>query len=53
MEISPKPPTTKGPAETFTGDVWVGPITRGLTAAALGTPTNWTASAPPTSSDPS
>jgi quercetin dioxygenase-like cupin family protein len=30
MEISPKPPTTKGPAETFTGDVWVDPITRGL-----------------------
>jgi quercetin dioxygenase-like cupin family protein len=30
MEISPKPPTAKGPAETFTGDVWVDPITRGL-----------------------
>jgi quercetin dioxygenase-like cupin family protein len=30
MEISPKPPTAKGPAKTFTGDVWVDPITRGL-----------------------
>jgi len=23
MEIFTQPPTTKGPAETFTGDVWV------------------------------
>ena len=23
MEIKPKQPTAKGPAETFTGDVWV------------------------------
>lgn len=30
MELSPKPPAVKGPAETFTGDVWVDPITRGL-----------------------
>jgi len=30
MELSPKPPTARGPAETFTGDVWVDPITRGL-----------------------
>jgi quercetin dioxygenase-like cupin family protein len=35
MEISPKPPTTKGPEETFTGDVWVDPITRGLPASRL------------------
>ena len=35
MEISPKPPTTKGPEETFTGDVWVDPITRGLPASQL------------------
>ena len=28
MEISPKPPTAKGPAETFTGDAWVDAITR-------------------------
>jgi quercetin dioxygenase-like cupin family protein len=35
MEISPKPPTAKGPAETFTGDVWVDPITRGLPPSAL------------------
>lgn len=30
MDIPAKPPTAKGPAETFTGDVWVDPITRGL-----------------------
>lgn len=30
MEISAKPPTVKGPAETFTGLVWIDPITRGL-----------------------
>ena len=35
MEISPKPPTAKGPAETFTGDVWVDPITRGLPPSGL------------------
>jgi quercetin dioxygenase-like cupin family protein len=35
MEISPIPPTAKGPAETFTGDVWVDPITRGLPASQL------------------
>ena len=35
MKISPKPPTTKGPAETFTGDVWVDPVTRGLPPSQL------------------
>jgi quercetin dioxygenase-like cupin family protein len=35
MEIAPKPPTAKGPAETFTGDVWVDPVTRGLPTSAL------------------
>jgi quercetin dioxygenase-like cupin family protein len=35
MEVSPKPPTTKGPADTFTGDVWVDPITRGLPPSRL------------------
>jgi quercetin dioxygenase-like cupin family protein len=35
MERPPKPPTTKGPAETFTGDVWVDPITRGLPPSQL------------------
>ena len=35
MEISRKPPTDKGPAETFTGDVWVDPITRDLPASQL------------------
>jgi quercetin dioxygenase-like cupin family protein len=29
VEIQPKPPTTKGSAETFTGDVWVDPIAQG------------------------
>ena len=35
MEISQEAVTTKGPAETFTGDVWVDPITRGLPASLL------------------
>ena len=35
MDISPKPPTAKGPAETFTGEVWVDPITRGLPPSTL------------------
>jgi quercetin dioxygenase-like cupin family protein len=30
MELKPKPPSTKGPAEMFTGDVWIDPITRGV-----------------------
>jgi quercetin dioxygenase-like cupin family protein len=29
MELFPKPPTSKGPAETFTGDVWFDIIFRG------------------------
>jgi quercetin dioxygenase-like cupin family protein len=35
MEISRKPPTAKGPAEMFTGEVWLDPITRGLPASQL------------------
>jgi quercetin dioxygenase-like cupin family protein len=35
VEIPRKPPTAKGPAETFTGDVWVDPITRDLPASQL------------------
>jgi quercetin dioxygenase-like cupin family protein len=35
MEQPFKPPTTKGPAETFTGDVWIDPITRGLPPSQL------------------
>jgi quercetin dioxygenase-like cupin family protein len=35
MEFSRKPPTAKGPAETFTGDVWIDPITRGLPPSQL------------------
>jgi len=35
MEISRNAPTAKGPAETFTGDVWVIPITRGLPPSQL------------------
>jgi quercetin dioxygenase-like cupin family protein len=29
MEVKPKPPTAKGPAQTFTGDVWVDAIANG------------------------
>ena len=29
MEIQPKQPTAKGPAEWFTGDVWIDAIARG------------------------
>ena len=29
MEQRPKQPTGKGPAEWFTGDVWIDPITQG------------------------
>ena len=29
MEHRPKKPTNKGPAEWFTGDVWIDPITQG------------------------
>jgi quercetin dioxygenase-like cupin family protein len=29
MEITPKQPTAKGPAEMFTGDVWLDAIARG------------------------
>jgi len=35
MELSPKPATTKGPPETFSGDVWIDPITRGLPTSQL------------------
>ena len=35
MELSRKPATSKGPAETFTGDVWIDPITRGLPPSQL------------------
>jgi hypothetical protein len=35
MEISRKAPTAKGPADTFTGDVWIDPITRGLPPSQL------------------
>jgi quercetin dioxygenase-like cupin family protein len=35
VEIPAKPPTLKGPADTFTGDVWIDPITRGLPPSQL------------------
>ncbi len=35
MEISREAPTTKGPEETFTGEVWLDPITRGLPTSQL------------------
>lgn len=35
MKISAKPPTVKGPTDTFTGDVWIDSITRGLPSSQL------------------
>jgi quercetin dioxygenase-like cupin family protein len=35
MQISRKPPTVKGPAESFTGEAWMDPITRGLPPSGL------------------
>ena len=35
MKISRVAATAKGPAETFTGDVWVDPITKGLPPSQL------------------
>jgi quercetin dioxygenase-like cupin family protein len=29
MEVQPKKPSAKGPADWFTGDVWIDPIARG------------------------
>src|SRR5690349_25107687 len=29
VDVQPKPPTAKGPAEWFTGDVWIDSIARG------------------------
>jgi quercetin dioxygenase-like cupin family protein len=35
VHLAPKPATTKGPADTFTGDVYIDPVTRGLPASQL------------------
>ena len=35
MEIQPKKPSTKGPAELFTGDVWVDSIAQGQAPSRL------------------
>src|SRR5262245_38253988 len=35
MEIQPKKPTNKGPAEMFTGDVWMDPITQAQASSQL------------------
>ncbi len=35
MELSRRASTTKGPAETFTGEVWIDSITRGLPPSQL------------------
>jgi quercetin dioxygenase-like cupin family protein len=35
VEISGNAPTAKGPVGTFTGEVWVDPITRGLPLSQL------------------
>jgi hypothetical protein len=38
MDVRPKSPTTKGPAEWFTGEVWIDAIaqTRGPTPMSVG-----------------
>ena len=35
MKISTQPATIAGPAETFSGQVWVDPVTRGLPSSGL------------------
>ena len=35
MGLEPKPPTVKGPADWFTGDVWIDPIARGQAPSRL------------------
>lgn len=35
MEMPPKPPTTKGPRETFSGEVFVDSVTRGVPPSQL------------------
>src|SRR5215216_7096200 len=35
MEIQPKPASIKGPAEQFTGDVWLDPIAQGAEPSRL------------------
>jgi quercetin dioxygenase-like cupin family protein len=35
MDVHPEQPSTKGPAEWFTGDVWIDPIARGQTPSRL------------------
>jgi hypothetical protein len=58
MEIQPKKPTAKGPADWFTGNVWIDPITQGhgqdplslgsVPATSSASPaTNGTGTAPP------
>jgi quercetin dioxygenase-like cupin family protein len=36
MEPQPKPPTTKGPPERFTGEVWIDPIAQGQGPSPMG-----------------
>ena len=35
MEVQPRKPTTKGPADWFTGDVWLDPIAQGQAPSRL------------------
>ena len=35
MELRPKQPTTKGPDEWFTGDVWIDPVAQGAPPSRL------------------
>ncbi len=39
MDISREVATAKGPAETFTSEVWIDPITRGLPPSLWGSKT--------------
>ncbi|HEU5002663.1 MAG TPA: cupin domain-containing protein [Actinomycetota bacterium] len=36
MEVQKRPPTTKGPAAWFTGDVWIDPIAQGQAPDPMG-----------------
>ena len=36
MELQPKKPSTKGPSDWFTGDVWIDPIVQGRDGSRLG-----------------
>jgi quercetin dioxygenase-like cupin family protein len=35
MEVQPRPPSARGPADRFTGDVWIDPVARGRAPSRL------------------